>query len=118
TVAPSLSFAVGSGSFENGSFSAKSFGQGTALTAVADEPATISYNPAGINDLPGTQFQGTGNMINMWTSIHSPTGSTQSSATTAVIPTAYLTMNPGNAMGLNNRLAFGIGTDSPFGLLN
>ncbi len=118
---PASSFAVGSGGFENASFSAKQIGQGTSVTAVADEPATISYNPAGINDLPGIQYQGNANFINMWTSIESKNatgGSTQSSATTAIIPTTYLTMNPGKAWGFNDRVAFGLGVDSPFGLAN
>jgi|GEM_PF-590657 len=118
---PSQSFAVGSGGFENAVFSAKQMGQGASVTAVADEPATISYNPAGINDLPGIQYQGSANFINLWTSIESKNttgGSTQSSATTAIIPTSYLTMNPGKKWGFNDRVAFGLGTDSPFGLAN
>ena len=118
---PAASYAVGSGGFENATFSPKSYGRGTAITATAEEPAAISYNPAALNDLPGVQIQGDANFINMWTHIHSsqPTGgNTTSSATTAVIPTAYLSVNPGRRWGLNNRLAFGIGVDSPFGLSN
>lgn len=118
---PSSAFAVGSGAFENASFGSADYGKGGAATANPTNPATISINPAGISELPGVQFQTNAHMINMWTKIESrnPTGgSTQSSGTTNVIPTVYLSVNPGNSMGLNNRLAFGIGVDSPFGLSN
>ena len=118
---PTQSFAVGSGGFENASFGAGDYGKGTAATANPTNPATISINPAGINELPGVQIQSNMNFINMWTEIESSRangGSTQSSATTVPVPTMYMTVNPGERFGLNNRLAFGIGTDAPFGLMN
>ena len=118
---PTSSYAVGSGGYENATFSPKQIGRGFSGTAVAEEPAAISSNPSAINDLPGIQFQGSANFINMWTHIHSNQanrGSTDSSATTNVVPTMYLSVNPGNKLDLNNRLAFGVGIDSPFGLAN
>ncbi len=114
---PSTGFAVGSGGFENASFSAKQLALGGTGTATPDEPAAISYNPAGIVDLPGIQFQGDANFIGMWTfKNNSETGSTRSSGTLSMVPTAYFTVNPGKVF--NDRLALGIGTDSPFGLMN
>jgi len=118
---PTQSFAVGSGAFENASFGAGDYGKGTAATANPTNPATISINPAGITELPGVQIQSNMNFINMWTEIESSRangGSTQSSGTTVPVPTMYMTVNPGERFGLNNRLAFGIGTDAPFGLMN
>lgn len=115
--APSTGFAVGSGGFENASFSAKQLALGGAVTATPDEPAAISYNPAGIVDLPGIQFQGDANFISLMTfKKNELTGNTRSTGTLNLVPTAYLTINPGKT--LNDRLAFGIGTDSPFGLAN
>lgn len=118
---PASSYAVGSGGFENSSFGSADYGKGVAATANPTNPATISINPAGITELPGVQIQSNMNFINMWTEIDSSRvngGSTQSSATTVPVPTMYMTVNPGDRFGLNNRLAFGIGTDAPFGLAN
>lgn len=118
---PASSYAVGSGGFENASFGAADYGKGLASTANPTNPATISINPAGLNELPGVQVQGNLNLINMWTKIESAQvngGSTQSSSTVNVIPTTYVSYNPGKKMGLNDRVAFGIGVDSPFGLAN
>ena len=56
---PTLGLA-GSGGIENASFSAQQLGRGGAGVARPDEPAAISYNPAGIADLKGVQVQ---NMI-------------------------------------------------------
>jgi long-chain fatty acid transport protein len=114
---PVPAFAVGSGGFENASFSAKSLSMGDAVTATPDEPAAISYNPAGIADLPGIQVQGDANFISMLTwKDNDTTGNTHSSGTLALVPTAYITVNPGKIF--DDKLAFGVGTDSPFGLLN
>lgn len=110
-------FAVGSGATENASFSAKSLAQGDAVTAQADEPAAISYNPAGIVDLPGLQIQPSIAYISTFTWYHSVVqDSSRSSGTLAPVPTGYITLNPGE--DLNNRVAFGIGMDTPFGLSN
>ncbi len=113
----SSAWAVGSGGLENASFSAKQLGSGGAVTATPDEPAAISYNPAGIVDLPGIQFQSNANFISLMTFKDNDTiGSTRSSGTLAFVPTGYLTINPGRIFC--DRLAFGIGSDSPFGLMN
>lgn len=113
----STAWAVGSGGLENASFSAKQLGTGGAVTATPDEPAAISYNPAGIADLPGIQFQSNANFISLMTfKDNDTTGSTRSSGTLAMIPTSYLTINPGKIFC--DRVTFGVGSDSPFGLMN
>lgn len=113
-------FAVGSAGIENASFSAESLAQGNAVVAQANEPAAISYNPAGIAHLPGLQIQPNIHLLSMLTSFRSRTPDTvpgeKSSATVIPVPTAYMTLNPGQL--LDNRVSFGIGSDSPFGLMN
>jgi long-chain fatty acid transport protein len=116
-ISPSHVYAVGSGSFENASFSAESIGQVNAVVAQGDEPAAISYNPAGIIQLHGFQVQGSQNFIGMTTFYKGRNDdTTQSGGTLSYVPTAYATLHPGHLLG--DRVAFGIGTDSPFGLAN
>ncbi|HNX68612.1 MAG TPA: outer membrane protein transport protein [Candidatus Omnitrophota bacterium] len=114
---PATAFAVGGGSLENASFSGEQLGLSGAVTATADEPAAISYNPAGIVNLPGIQVQGDANFLSSFTfKTSDTTGSTRSTGTLHFVPTGYLTINPGEIFC--DRVAFGIGTDSPFGLAN
>jgi long-chain fatty acid transport protein len=117
SLTPSLAFAVGGGGFENASFSAKQISMSGSGTASPDEPAAISYNPAGIVDLPGVQVQADANFISMFTwKDNSTTGDFRSSGTLSFVPTGYLTINPGKMF--QDKLALGIGSDSPFGLMN
>ncbi|MFA5021245.1 MAG: outer membrane protein transport protein [Patescibacteria group bacterium] len=117
SMTPASAFAVGSGGFENASFSAKSLAMGNAVTATPDEPAAISYNPAGIADLPGVQVQGDASFISLMTfKANNVTGDTRSSGTLNLVPTGYVTINPGKIFG--DRLGLGVGFDSPFGLMN
>lgn len=110
-------FAAGSSAFENASYSAISISQGNAVTAQAEEPASISYNPAGIADLKGIQAQSNVGLIHMFTHATQRNSSElQSDSSLAVVPTAYFTINPGKVF--NDRVVFGIGSDSPFGLAN
>lgn len=114
---PQSLFAVGSGGYENASFSTRSLAQWNAVVAQADEPAAISYNPAGITELPGLQVQSNINFISAFTYYRGPRAGDQRSAGTIVtVPTGYITLNPGKL--LDDRIAFGIGSDSPFGLSN
>ncbi|MFH0985360.1 MAG: outer membrane protein transport protein [Candidatus Omnitrophota bacterium] len=116
SLAPSSAFAVGSGGYENASFSAKQLALGGAGTASPDEPAAISYNPAGIADLPGVQFQTNANFISLITyKDNNRTGDTHSSGTLNLVPTGYMTVNPGKMFC--DRLGLGVGFDSPFGMM-
>ncbi len=110
-------FAVGSGAFENSVFSSASLGQSNAVVAQADEAAAISYNPAGIAYLPGVQAQSSAAFISIFTNRHTANDHNQTSAgTISMVPTGYVTINPGHYLG--DRVAFGVGSDSPFGLAN
>ena len=114
----STAFAVGSGGFENATFSSIAISQSNAVTAQGEEPAAISYNPAGIANLKGLQVESNMGFISVITHIskQSQDGKTQSSGTLVEVPTGYLTFNPGKVF--NDRLVLGIGSDSPFGLSN
>lgn len=114
-ISPVPAFAVGSGGFENASFSAKQLGLGGAVTATPDEPAAISYNPAGIADLPGIQVQADANFISIMTfKYNDVTGNYRSTAPLNLVPTGYVTINPGKVFC--DKVGIGIGFDSPFGL--
>ncbi|HNV87114.1 MAG TPA: outer membrane protein transport protein, partial [Candidatus Omnitrophota bacterium] len=114
---PTQGLAVGSSAFENASFSAKSLAQSNAVVAQADEPAAISYNPAGIVGLKGLQIQANDSFLSMITHVSTEAGDhPRSTGTIDQVPTGYVTVNPGPV--LNDRVAFGVGMDSPFGLSN
>jgi long-chain fatty acid transport protein len=84
-------------------------GQAGAFTARADDPAAITYNPAGIAKLTGLQVQ-------VGIDFDSPKDIYHSSGTSYAAkhdinfpPTVYLSYKPGSSP-----FAFGFGIDSPF----
>lgn len=108
-------FAVGSSGFENASYSAKTLAQGNAVVARPEDPSTVLFNPAGLVDLPGVQFAGGLQGLDIRT-FHSNrvTGDhNQSDGKLLLIPSFYLTANPGEL--LDNRAAFGLALNAPFG---
>ena len=116
---PSNAWAVGSGAFENASFSGRSLAEGNAVVAQPDEPAAISYNPAGIADLKGVQIQANTGFVSILTEMNHGGDKSDSAGNINVVPTAYATVNPGKILPgkiLDDRLALGVGMDSPFGL--
>ncbi|MBI3307243.1 MAG: outer membrane protein transport protein [Candidatus Omnitrophica bacterium] len=109
-------YAVGSSGFENASYSAKTLGQANAVVARPQDPSTISFNPAGIVDLPGVQVSAGLEGLD-WRILHtsSVTGDkNQNNGRVILIPSFYVTANPGEL--LDNRVAFGLAVNSPFGL--
>ena len=113
---PTLVFAVGSSAFENASYSARTLAQANAVIARPQDPSTISFNPAGLLELPGVQTNLGLELLdfrvfhrNQVTGDHN-----QNEMKIIEIPTFYLTANPGEL--LDNRVALGIGINSPFGL--
>ena len=103
-------FAVGSAGIENASFSPKQLAKAGAGVANPDEPAAISYNPAGIVDLPGLQVQSNMHFLSIMTWNDSVTaGDTHSAGKIIPVPTGYMTLNPGRL--LKDRVVFGIGSD-------
>lgn len=113
---PSQIFAVGSSGFENASYSAKTLGQANAVVARPQDPSTITLNPAGIVDLDGIQTSVGLQGLN-WKIYHrnQVTGDRNENVGKVIpIPSLYVTANPGEL--LDNRVAFGVGVNSPFGL--
>lgn len=113
---PASSFAVGSSGFENASYTGRSLGQGNAMAARAEDPSTIMFNPAGLVDLPGVQ-------TNLGVALYDlriyhrnnlTRDKTSNQPQLLEIPAFYLTANPGKK--LDNRVAFGLAMNSPFGL--
>jgi long-chain fatty acid transport protein len=123
-VAPHPAFAVGSSVIENASFSGRQIAQAGAGVAQADEPAAISFNPAGITQLDGLQIQPTTHFLTLSTFFRSSdalSGGEGSKTQTSlgpvlVVPTGYITFKPKGWFG--DRVALGVGTDSPFGFSN
>ena len=112
----SIVYAVGSSGFENASYSAKTLGQANAVVARPQDPSTISFNPAGIVELPGVQLSaGLQNLDFRVSHRNAVTDDiNQNAGLLVLLPSFYLTANPGQL--LDNRVAFGLAVNSPFGL--
>jgi long-chain fatty acid transport protein len=90
---------------------ASALGQGNAVTAHADSPNAIFYNPALINKLEGTQLQvGTTAIFSSREFTSSVTGDNTSSDTTFFPSTFYVTHK------FNDTVSAGLGVFNPFGL--
>ncbi len=111
-------WAIGSSGFENASYSAESLAQGNAMVARPDDPDAVVWNPAGLPYLKNVQYSGSLAGINTFTFFTSKaTGDHEKNTPQlALVPTNYLTVNPGKYLG--NRFGFGLGTTVPFGLAN
>lgn len=107
---------VGSSGFENASYSAKSLGQANAVVARPQDGSTILVNPAGLIELEGIQASaGLQELDFRVFHANRATGDhNQSNRRLLPIPSFYLTANPGEL--LDNRVAFGLAVNSPFGL--
>ncbi len=115
---PSFVFAVGSSGFENASYSAKTLGQGNAVVARPQDGSTVLFNPAGLNELKGIQVSAGLQGLD-WRIFHrnQVTGDhNQNDMKLLLIPSLYLSVNPGKTF--DDRVALGIGVNSPFGLAN
>ncbi len=115
-VSPSLLYAVGSSGFENASYSAKTLAQANAVVARPQDPSTINFNPAGLVDLPGVELAGglQGVDFRVFHRNNRTGDHNQSNGKLLLIPSFYLSANPGEL--LDNRVAFGLAVNSPFGL--
>ena len=90
--------------------------RGNAFTATADNPSAIYYNPAGISQLDGAQFEvGILDYLGLNVSYKSPNGQVSSDTKFAQvpIPQIYFTFTPTN---FDQRVSFGLGVYAPFGL--
>ncbi|MBI4970292.1 MAG: outer membrane protein transport protein [Candidatus Omnitrophica bacterium] len=111
-------WALGSSGIENASYSAASLAQANAVVARPNDPDSVVYNAAGLPDLEGIQYSGGLAGIDMHTFFHSKVTGDEEKSTgqLLLIPNSYLTMNPGKFGA--DRLGFGVGLTSPFGLQN
>ncbi len=88
--------------------------QAGAMTARADEPSAVTYNPAAIVRLEGLQVQGGLDFESPTDDYESASGSHRANHTIQFPPSVYATWRPepGDG-GWLDRLAFGIGLDTP-----
>jgi|GEM_PF-6222642 len=104
-------WAVGSGAYAVQSLDAKSMGMGNAVTATADEPSTLFFNPAGLALLPGTQFSVGVSPILAKSSFEHSTGEQESTKNDwLAIPNFYATHQLADNLGL------GFGVFTAYGL--
>lgn len=91
---------------------AKALGQANAVVAHSDSPSTLFYNPAIMNDLPGTQIEiGTTLAYDDREARIDRTGETEEGDNSINFPsTLYVTH------GLNDRVSVGLAVFNPFGL--
>lgn len=100
--------AMGGGPF-NG---ARAAGMGTAFVGVADDPAAIVYNPAGLTQVKGTQVSAGATVISPSTEFTSPAGGTEkTSSQTFPVPHFYLTEDFGS-----DTMTAGLGVYSLYGV--
>jgi long-chain fatty acid transport protein len=91
---------------------AKAAGMGTAFVAVADDPSAILFNPAGLTQLPGTNFYSGGSLIVPSSQYKSPSGKSEKTEfQTFFAPHLYASSD------FNTKeMCFGLGVYSPFGI--
>jgi long-chain fatty acid transport protein len=86
--------------------------RGDAVTATADNPSALYYNPAGITQLDGWQFRLGAYGIDVDAEYHQPGGrSLHNEQNLSVAPQLYTTWTP-----KDSRLSLGLGVYAPYGL--
>jgi len=95
--------------FRNPDQSARATGQGEAFVAQADDASAIYYNPAGLTQVPGTQFT-SGGLLGFPSWRYSGAGGSAEMNTPYMLPHLY----GASDFGLE-RWRFGIGLNIPFG---
>jgi long-chain fatty acid transport protein len=85
---------------------------GTAFTAVADDPSTISVNPAGLTQLSGTEVYGGTTFIIPSTEYTSPTGQTEQTKSQIFFPPHLYVVSDLS----KEDLRFGLGIFSLYGI--
>jgi long-chain fatty acid transport protein len=101
--------------FRNPDQGLKATGRGEAFVATADDPSAIWYNPAGLTTLKGTHAYVGGYFIMPKTTVNlAPAaggGTAETDDTIATLPQIYISTDFGF-----EKLRFGLGVNSPFGL--
>lgn len=107
--AASTAYGSGFGIFTQG---ASALGQADAVVAHTDEPSAIFFNPALINDLPGTQMELGTTLIFPSREFKSDlTGSTSEGEDTMYYPSTFFLSH-----SFNDKVSAGFGVFNPFGL--
>ncbi len=107
--AASTAYGSGFGIFTQG---ASALGQADAVVAHTDEPSAIFFNPALINDLPGTQMEIGTTLIFPSREFKSDlTGSTSEGEDTMYYPSTFFLSH-----SFNDKVSAGLGVFNPFGL--
>lgn len=107
-------FALGSGALGNETGnSSKVVSHGGAFAGVADDPSAAFYNPAGLTQVKGFHVQMGGAFLDMNSEHTTPAGVTDEMVSNTVFaPNFFATYS-----GADSRWAFGLGVNSPFGLI-
>lgn len=103
-------YGAGFGLYEMG---ARGNALGGAMTAKADDPSAVYFNPAGITQLPGTQVQGGVTMIAPNTRINVNNQDVKGENNVWLVPNAYATWQAADRiwLGLGVFSRFGLGTE-------
>ncbi|MBW1940513.1 MAG: outer membrane protein transport protein [Deltaproteobacteria bacterium] len=105
----SAAYGSGFGIFTQG---ASALGQADAVVAHTDEPSAIFFNPALINDLPGTQMElGTTLIFPSREFKSNLTGTTSDGEDTVYYPSTFFISH-----SFNDTVSAGVGVFNPFGL--
>src|SRR5437870_13518742 len=91
-------------------------GKGNAFTGEANDPSAIFYNPAGITQLPGTQFMIGTSIVKLDSTFRSSTSgeSTQLQDQFPIVPHYFITHR---FKQWDERLSIGLGVYTPFGII-
>lgn len=104
--------ALGGGAISNETgMSSKVVGHGFAFAGVADDASAVYYNPAGLTQLEGWQLQLGGSVVDLNTDHRSQSGVNEKMKNNPVaVPYFYIANS-------HNKWAYGVGVNSPFGLI-
>jgi len=108
-------FAVGSSGFENATLSTRSLAKSNAVVADPKDADTIAFNPAGLAKLDGNHVYAGTSLITASYEYDGTEGRSDehNSETVSALPYLYISMET----PVEN-LVFGIGMNSPFGLIS
>jgi long-chain fatty acid transport protein len=115
-VIASNSWAVGASGLTTQLLGAKALGQGNAFVAQADDPSAIYYNPAGLTQLSGTQVS-VGTVLLVPITDRSGNGVPDDQAKRQLDALPLLYMTHAIPLAEDRKLVYGLGLNSPFGLV-
>ncbi len=107
-----IKFSFASG-FQLNEFGAKAMGMGGAFTAVANDPSTIFFNPAGISQLNGFNLAFGSNIITLGTTFRGPSPAITEHKLKDQIFTPIIMQT---TYQIDDKLTLGLALGNPFGL--